>query len=205
MYLSHACVSFTYNWYYLHLIRVPFLPSPSLSLFLSSVLVTWFRCCCCCCCWDIPQVATRRGPTWPCASVLMSPDHVMWASSSASASWWSCWQSWGGRGFFRSSLVACRFSVSDFWVSRNRMGNCAFENLFVLHGVPTPVPPSVPHSHSPFPNNMHSLIMFIDIDCCHTLTLCSNTHTCTDSCTLIAISTRIYCIAKSFFNLLFYF
>lgn len=33
MYLSHACVSFTYNWYYLHLIRVPFLPlSLSLSL-----------------------------------------------------------------------------------------------------------------------------------------------------------------------------
>lgn len=57
------------------------------------------------------------------------------------------------------------------------MGNCAFENLFVLHGVPTPVPPSVPHSHSPFPNNMHSLIMFIDIDCRHTLTLFRHTRT----------------------------
>lgn len=32
MYLSHACVSFTYNWYYLHLIRVPFSPL-SLSLY----------------------------------------------------------------------------------------------------------------------------------------------------------------------------
>lgn len=66
------------------------------------------------------------------------------------------------------------------------MVNCAFENLFVLHGVPFPVP----HSHSPFPNNMHSLIMFIGIDCRHTLTLSldTNTHAHTDRYTLIAIS-----------------
>lgn len=153
MYLSHACVSFTYNWYYLHLIRVPFLPlSPPLSLFLSSVLVTWFRCCCCCC-WEIPHVATRRGPTWPCASVLMSPDHVMWASSSASASWWSCWQSWGGRGFFRSSLVAFRSPIFGFlgieWgIVRLRTFSCCTVS-------PLPFPP-------PFPTPiLHSQIICI--------------------------------------------
>lgn len=41
MYLSHACVSFTYNWYYLHLIRVPFLPLSPLSLSLSFSPLFW--------------------------------------------------------------------------------------------------------------------------------------------------------------------
>lgn len=166
MYLSHACVSFTYNWYYLHLIRVPpFQLCPPLSaslslalslppvvspfLFLASALVTWFRCRCYCC-WDIPQVATRRGPTWP----WPSPDHVMWASSaSASASWWSCWQSWGFfQSAFQSSLVALRSSVFGFlgiecWIVRLRTFSCCTVSPFPFPHSPiprSPLPFSIP-------------------------------------------------------------
>lgn len=173
MYLSHACVSFTYNWYYLHLMRVSSLPLSLSPFSLSHTFSSLF--------WSHSTGCHRPGPSCPCPLLYPFWDHVMWASTASCDDDHVDNLGAGEAVAFDRALCACRFSgFSESSMGEGGgggRGSCAFENLFVLHGVPFPILPILPTLPTlayptlpyPFPNNMHSLIMFIGFDCCHTL------------------------------------
>lgn len=141
--------------YLLHIIDIicisPLLSHLSLSLTFSSLF------------WSHSTGCHRPGPSCPCPLLYPFWDHVMWASTASCDDDHVDNLGAGEAVAFDQALCACRFSGFSEWSmgEGGSRGSCAFENLFVLHGVPFPIP-HTPHTAYPsLPYPTHSQIICI--------------------------------------------